>query len=64
MFQLNSDIDHLFLGVCINIDLRFVFQKIENGRFAKYRYFAHAKVNDSDFLMITKRWASVCLFVW
>uniref|UniRef100_A0A3Q3ER26 Intermembrane lipid transfer protein VPS13-like C-terminal domain-containing protein n=1 Tax=Labrus bergylta TaxID=56723 RepID=A0A3Q3ER26_9LABR len=28
---------------------------IENGRFAKYRYFAHAKVNDSDFLMITKR---------
>ncbi|MED6270407.1 Vacuolar protein sorting-associated protein 13A, partial [Characodon lateralis] len=29
--------------------------KIENGRFAKYRYFAHAKVNDSDFFMITKR---------
>uniref|UniRef100_A0A3P8W6X5 Intermembrane lipid transfer protein VPS13-like C-terminal domain-containing protein n=2 Tax=Cynoglossus semilaevis TaxID=244447 RepID=A0A3P8W6X5_CYNSE len=28
---------------------------IENGRFAKYRYFAHAKVNDSDFFMITKR---------
>ncbi|XP_061671891.1 vacuolar protein sorting-associated protein 13A isoform X2 [Syngnathoides biaculeatus] len=32
-----------------------MLQKIENGRFAKYRYFAHAKVNDSDFLMITKR---------
>ncbi|XP_072290202.1 intermembrane lipid transfer protein VPS13A isoform X2 [Eucyclogobius newberryi] len=32
-----------------------MLQKIENGRFAKYRYFAHAKVNESDFLMITKR---------
>uniref|UniRef100_A0A8B9RG09 Vacuolar protein sorting 13 homolog A n=1 Tax=Astyanax mexicanus TaxID=7994 RepID=A0A8B9RG09_ASTMX len=32
-----------------------MLQKIENGRFAKYRYFAHAKVNDSDVLMITKR---------
>ncbi|XP_060787336.1 vacuolar protein sorting-associated protein 13A isoform X2 [Neoarius graeffei] len=32
-----------------------MLQKIENGRFAKYRYFAHAMVNDSDFLMITKR---------
>uniref|UniRef100_A0A3P9IZU8 Intermembrane lipid transfer protein VPS13-like C-terminal domain-containing protein n=2 Tax=Oryzias latipes TaxID=8090 RepID=A0A3P9IZU8_ORYLA len=28
---------------------------IENGRFAKYRYFAHANINESDFLMITKR---------
>ncbi|KAJ8413943.1 hypothetical protein AAFF_G00065410 [Aldrovandia affinis] len=35
-----------------------MLQKIENGRFAKYRYFAHAKVNDSDFLMITKS----CIF--
>uniref|UniRef100_A0A4W4DPX6 Vacuolar protein sorting 13 homolog A n=1 Tax=Electrophorus electricus TaxID=8005 RepID=A0A4W4DPX6_ELEEL len=32
-----------------------MLQKIENGRFAKYRYFAHAKINESDFLMITKR---------
>ncbi|XP_062310041.1 LOW QUALITY PROTEIN: vacuolar protein sorting-associated protein 13A [Osmerus eperlanus] len=32
-----------------------MLQKIENGRFARYRYFAHAKINDSDFLMITKR---------
>ncbi|CAL8249330.1 unnamed protein product [Merluccius merluccius] len=32
-----------------------MLQKIENGRFSKYRYFAHAKVNESDFLMITKR---------
>ncbi|XP_072243961.1 intermembrane lipid transfer protein VPS13A isoform X2 [Leuresthes tenuis] len=32
-----------------------MLQKIENGRFAKYRYFAHAKVNESDFFMITKR---------
>ncbi|XP_028312141.1 intermembrane lipid transfer protein VPS13A isoform X2 [Gouania willdenowi] len=32
-----------------------MLQKIENGRFAKFRYFAHAKVNESDFLMITKR---------
>ncbi|XP_051510128.1 intermembrane lipid transfer protein VPS13A-like isoform X3 [Myxocyprinus asiaticus] len=32
-----------------------MLQSVENGRFAKYRYFAHAKVNDSDFLMITKR---------
>ncbi|CDQ66317.1 unnamed protein product [Oncorhynchus mykiss] len=31
-----------------------MLQKIENGQFAKYRYFAHAKVNESDFLMITK----------
>ncbi|XP_039606495.1 vacuolar protein sorting-associated protein 13A isoform X2 [Polypterus senegalus] len=35
-----------------------MLQKIENGRFAKYRYFAHAKVNDSDFFMITKS----CIF--
>ncbi|MFT7811875.1 vacuolar protein sorting-associated protein 13A isoform X2 [Arapaima gigas] len=35
-----------------------MLQKIENGRFAKYKYFAHAKVNDSDFLMITKS----CIF--
>ncbi|XP_062855375.1 vacuolar protein sorting-associated protein 13A isoform X2 [Trichomycterus rosablanca] len=32
-----------------------MLQKIENGRFAKYKYFAHAKVNESDFLMITQR---------
>ncbi|XP_017269300.1 vacuolar protein sorting-associated protein 13A isoform X2 [Kryptolebias marmoratus] len=32
-----------------------MLQKIENGRFAKYRYFAHAEVNKSDFFMITKR---------
>ncbi|XP_052420043.1 vacuolar protein sorting-associated protein 13A isoform X3 [Carassius gibelio] len=32
-----------------------MLQSVENGRFAKYRYFAHAKVNESDFLMITKR---------
>ncbi|XP_015249617.1 PREDICTED: vacuolar protein sorting-associated protein 13A isoform X2 [Cyprinodon variegatus] len=32
-----------------------MLQKIENGRFAKYKYFAHAKVNESDFFMITKR---------
>ncbi|XP_041111906.1 vacuolar protein sorting-associated protein 13A isoform X1 [Polyodon spathula] len=31
-----------------------MLQKIENGRFAKYKYFAHAKVNETDFLMITK----------
>uniref|UniRef100_A0A3B3Z2I0 Vacuolar protein sorting 13 homolog A n=1 Tax=Poecilia mexicana TaxID=48701 RepID=A0A3B3Z2I0_9TELE len=31
-----------------------MLQTIENGRFAKYRYFAHAKINDSDFFMITK----------
>ncbi|KAM9858498.1 intermembrane lipid transfer protein VPS13A [Aulostomus maculatus] len=31
-----------------------MLQKIENGRFAKYKYFAHAKINDSDFFMITK----------
>nr|XP_015222054.1 PREDICTED: vacuolar protein sorting-associated protein 13A [Lepisosteus oculatus] len=35
-----------------------MLQKIENGRFAKYKYFAHAKVNDSDILMITKS----CIF--
>uniref|UniRef100_A0A8D0CMI8 Vacuolar protein sorting 13 homolog A n=1 Tax=Scleropages formosus TaxID=113540 RepID=A0A8D0CMI8_SCLFO len=35
-----------------------MLQKIENGRFAKYKYFAHAKVNESDFLMITKS----CIF--
>ncbi|XP_064209296.1 vacuolar protein sorting-associated protein 13A [Anguilla rostrata] len=35
-----------------------ILQRIENGRFAKYRYFAHAKVNESDFLMITKS----CIF--
>lgn len=45
---------------CVNthVSLSLFPQKIENGRFAKYRYFAHAKVNDSDFLMITKR----CMF--
>lgn len=44
------------LVVCVDIHLLCLSpQKIENGRFAKYRYFAHAKVNDSDFLMITKR---------
>lgn len=32
-----------------------MLQQIENGRFAKYKYFAHAKVNESDFFMITKR---------
>uniref|UniRef100_A0A3Q2QLT1 Vacuolar protein sorting 13 homolog A n=1 Tax=Fundulus heteroclitus TaxID=8078 RepID=A0A3Q2QLT1_FUNHE len=32
-----------------------MLQNIENGRFAKYRYFAHAQVNESDFFMITKR---------
>ncbi|XP_068616831.1 intermembrane lipid transfer protein VPS13A [Brachionichthys hirsutus] len=32
-----------------------MLQKIENGRFSKHRYFAHAMVNDSDLLMITKR---------
>ncbi|TNM89668.1 hypothetical protein fugu_003902 [Takifugu bimaculatus] len=32
-----------------------MLQKIENGRYAKYKYFAHAKVNESDILMITKR---------
>ncbi|KAG7223425.1 hypothetical protein INR49_015528, partial [Caranx melampygus] len=37
------------------VELAQRMRKIENGRFAKYRYFAHAKVNDSDFLMITKR---------
>uniref|UniRef100_A0A4W3I3M5 Vacuolar protein sorting 13 homolog A n=1 Tax=Callorhinchus milii TaxID=7868 RepID=A0A4W3I3M5_CALMI len=31
-----------------------MLQKIENGRFAKYKYFAHKKVNDSDLFMITK----------
>ncbi|RXM32961.1 Vacuolar protein sorting-associated protein 13A [Acipenser ruthenus] len=31
-----------------------ILQKIENGRFAKYRYFAHANVNETDFFMITK----------
>ncbi|XP_061117583.1 vacuolar protein sorting-associated protein 13A isoform X1 [Conger conger] len=35
-----------------------ILQKIENGRFAKFRYFAHAKVNETDFLMITKS----CIF--
>ncbi|KAG9337212.1 hypothetical protein JZ751_029692, partial [Albula glossodonta] len=35
-----------------------MLQRIENGRFAKYRYFAHAKVNETDFLMITKS----CIF--
>ncbi|XP_068165987.1 intermembrane lipid transfer protein VPS13A [Antennarius striatus] len=32
-----------------------MLQKIENGRFSRHRYFAHAMVNDSDLLMITKR---------
>uniref|UniRef100_A0A8D0HDN2 Intermembrane lipid transfer protein VPS13-like C-terminal domain-containing protein n=1 Tax=Sphenodon punctatus TaxID=8508 RepID=A0A8D0HDN2_SPHPU len=27
---------------------------IENGRFAKFKYFAHAMVNNTDLLMITK----------
>ncbi|KAJ1206563.1 hypothetical protein NDU88_001966 [Pleurodeles waltl] len=31
-----------------------MLQKIENGRFSKYRYFAHAMVNSTDLLMITK----------
>ncbi|XP_039476786.1 vacuolar protein sorting-associated protein 13A-like [Oreochromis aureus] len=54
-FLTDSDI---FLNVVVWSDIflvSFFFQKIENGRFASYRYFAHAKVNESDFLMITKR---------
>ncbi|XP_032873462.1 vacuolar protein sorting-associated protein 13A isoform X1 [Amblyraja radiata] len=31
-----------------------VLQKIENGRFAKYKYFSHKIINDSDLFMITK----------
>ncbi|XP_075787852.1 intermembrane lipid transfer protein VPS13A isoform X3 [Pelodiscus sinensis] len=31
-----------------------MLQKIENGRFAKLRYIAHAMVNNTDLLMITK----------
>uniref|UniRef100_H3AXY1 Vacuolar protein sorting 13 homolog A n=1 Tax=Latimeria chalumnae TaxID=7897 RepID=H3AXY1_LATCH len=31
-----------------------MLQKIENGRFAKFRYFAHAMVNNTDLFMITK----------
>uniref|UniRef100_UPI00398E4939 intermembrane lipid transfer protein VPS13A isoform X2 n=1 Tax=Pristiophorus japonicus TaxID=55135 RepID=UPI00398E4939 len=31
-----------------------VLQKIENGRFAKYKYFGHKMINDSDLFMITK----------
>ncbi|XP_069482006.1 intermembrane lipid transfer protein VPS13A isoform X2 [Ambystoma mexicanum] len=31
-----------------------MLQKIENGRFAKYKYFAHAMINSTDLLMITK----------
>ena len=45
MERLASDENFLF----------FFSQKIENGRYAKYKYFAHAKVNESDILMITKR---------
>ncbi|XP_067839210.1 vacuolar protein sorting-associated protein 13A isoform X2 [Heptranchias perlo] len=32
-----------------------ILQKIENGRFAKYKYFGHKMINDSDLFMITKR---------
>ncbi|KAM4808096.1 intermembrane lipid transfer protein VPS13A [Rhinophrynus dorsalis] len=31
-----------------------MLQKIENGRFAKCKYFAHAMVNNTDLLMVTK----------
>uniref|UniRef100_A0A8C3CU88 Vacuolar protein sorting 13 homolog A n=1 Tax=Cairina moschata TaxID=8855 RepID=A0A8C3CU88_CAIMO len=31
-----------------------MLQKIENGRFAKLRYIAHAMVNNTDLLMVTK----------
>ncbi|XP_072137655.1 intermembrane lipid transfer protein VPS13A isoform X1 [Mobula birostris] len=31
-----------------------ILQKIENGRFAKFKYFFHKKINDSDLFMITK----------
>ncbi|XP_067886095.1 vacuolar protein sorting-associated protein 13A [Heterodontus francisci] len=31
-----------------------MLQKIENGRFAKYKYFSHKMINDSDLFMITK----------
>ncbi|XP_048449432.1 vacuolar protein sorting-associated protein 13A [Rhincodon typus] len=31
-----------------------MLQKIENGRFAKYKYFGHKMINDSDLFMITK----------
>ncbi|NXY44196.1 VP13A protein, partial [Ceuthmochares aereus] len=31
-----------------------MLQKIENGRFAKLRYIAHAMVNSTDMLMVTK----------
>uniref|UniRef100_A0A674GI23 Vacuolar protein sorting 13 homolog A n=1 Tax=Taeniopygia guttata TaxID=59729 RepID=A0A674GI23_TAEGU len=31
-----------------------MLQKIENGRFAKLRYIAHAMVNSTDLLMVTK----------
>ncbi|NXA51596.1 VP13A protein, partial [Nothocercus julius] len=31
-----------------------MLQKIENGRFAKFRYIAHAMVNSTDLLMVTK----------
>lgn len=55
-FLTDSDV---FFNVVVWTDIflvfLFFFQKIENGRFASYRYFAHAKVNESDFLMITKR---------
>ncbi|XP_069786597.1 intermembrane lipid transfer protein VPS13A isoform X2 [Narcine bancroftii] len=31
-----------------------ILQKIENGRFSKYKYFSHKMINDSDLFMITK----------
>ncbi|XP_029472303.1 vacuolar protein sorting-associated protein 13A isoform X2 [Rhinatrema bivittatum] len=31
-----------------------MLQKIENGRFSKLRYFAHAMINNTDLVMITK----------
>ncbi|XP_041042655.1 vacuolar protein sorting-associated protein 13A isoform X2 [Carcharodon carcharias] len=31
-----------------------MLQKIENGRYAKYKYFGHKMINDSDLFMITK----------
>uniref|UniRef100_A0A8C5VNQ9 Vacuolar protein sorting 13 homolog A n=1 Tax=Microcebus murinus TaxID=30608 RepID=A0A8C5VNQ9_MICMU len=32
-----------------------MLQVMENGRFAKYRYFTHVMINKTDMLMITKR---------
>ncbi|GCB65825.1 hypothetical protein scyTo_0004865, partial [Scyliorhinus torazame] len=31
-----------------------MLQKIENGRYAKYKYFGHKMINDSDLFLITK----------